>query len=49
MAYRVLLALALAWLAVPALAQESQLDVVLKRDKIIVAHLQHIAAAGLCR
>jgi ABC-type amino acid transport substrate-binding protein len=36
MAYRILLALALACLAVPALAQESQLDVVLKRDKLIV-------------
>src|SRR4051794_34673962 len=36
MVYRVLLALALAWVAVPALAQESQLDVVLKRDKLIV-------------
>src|SRR6478752_4495959 len=36
MAYRVLLALALACIAVPALAQESQLDVVLKRDKLIV-------------
>ena len=36
MAYRVLLALALACFAVPALAQESQLDVVLKRDKLIV-------------
>jgi polar amino acid transport system substrate-binding protein len=36
MAYRILLALALACLAIPALAQESQLDVVLKRDKLIV-------------
>ena len=36
MAYRILLALALACFAVPALAQESQLDVVLKRDKLIV-------------
>ena len=36
MAYRILLALALACLAVPGLAQESQLDVVLKRDKLIV-------------
>ncbi len=36
MLYRVLLALALACIAVPALAQESQLDVVLKRDKLIV-------------
>jgi polar amino acid transport system substrate-binding protein len=34
--YRVLLAIALACVAVPAIAQESQLDVVLKRDKIIV-------------
>jgi polar amino acid transport system substrate-binding protein len=33
---RVLLAIALACVAVPAIAQESQLDVVLKRDKIIV-------------
>src|SRR6516162_9860040 len=37
MVYRTLLALALAWFAAPALAQESQLDVVLKRDKLIVA------------
>jgi len=36
MVYRILLALALALLAVPASAQESQLDVVLKRDKLIV-------------
>jgi len=36
MLYRWLLAMALACLAVPALAQESQLDVVLKRDKLIV-------------
>ena len=36
MLYRVLLALALACIAVPALAQELQLDVVLKRDKLIV-------------
>jgi polar amino acid transport system substrate-binding protein len=36
MAYRVLLALALACFAFPAVAQESQLDVVLKRDKLIV-------------
>src|SRR6202022_78284 len=36
MAYRILLALALACFAVPGLAQESQLDVVLKRDKLIV-------------
>ena len=33
---RILLVLALAWLVVPARAQESQLDVVLKRDKLIV-------------
>jgi polar amino acid transport system substrate-binding protein len=33
---RVLLALALAWSFVPAQAQESQLDVVLKRDKLVV-------------
>ena len=36
MVWRVLLALVLACVAVPALAQESQLDVVLKRDKLIV-------------
>src|SRR5271166_2502163 len=36
MAYRILLVLALACFSVPALAQESLLDVVLKRDKIIV-------------
>src|SRR3954469_14509168 len=36
MLYRWLLAMALGCLAVPALAQESQLDVVLKRDKLIV-------------
>jgi polar amino acid transport system substrate-binding protein len=36
MVIRVLLAFALACLAVPAMAQESQLDVVLKRDKLIV-------------
>lgn len=36
MAYRILLALAFACFALPALAQESQLDVVLKRDKLIV-------------
>jgi hypothetical protein len=44
---RVVLALLLACLVVPARAQESLLDVVLKRDKIIV-HLQHLAAARLC-
>ncbi len=33
---RLLLALALAWTIIPARAQESQLDVVLKRDKLIV-------------
>jgi polar amino acid transport system substrate-binding protein len=37
MVFRLLLALALMWLTVPAQAQESQLDVVLKRDKLIVA------------
>jgi polar amino acid transport system substrate-binding protein len=36
MVLRFVLALALACLAVPALAQESQLDVVLKRDKLII-------------
>jgi polar amino acid transport system substrate-binding protein len=36
MAVRILLAFALALLAVPVSAQESQLDVVLKRDKLIV-------------
>ena len=36
MAYRILLALAFALLTAPLHAQESQLDVVLKRDKIIV-------------
>jgi polar amino acid transport system substrate-binding protein len=36
MAYRILLALALACLSASALAQESLLDVVLKRDKLIV-------------
>ena len=36
MAYRILLALVLACVALPASAQESLLDVVLKRDKIIV-------------
>src|SRR4051794_31814152 len=36
MVCRVLLALALACFAIPAVAQESQLDVILKRDKLIV-------------
>jgi polar amino acid transport system substrate-binding protein len=36
MAFRILLAFAVACLTIPALAQESQSDVVLKRDKLIV-------------
>lgn len=36
MVFRIVLALALAFLAIPASAQESQLDVVLKRDKLII-------------
>jgi hypothetical protein len=48
---RLLLALALALVVAPGWAQESLLDVVLKRDKVMVAtcrHIQYLPAASLC-